>query len=139
MATRVWNVGVKVENLEAEVEFHRKAGHEVLIAKDSVPQGDRPQYQALIKSGDKYIVIVESYGWESVLPKPLDYGVSHVSYSVDSLEEETKKVVAAGAKLFMGPQDIAGTFGSRRVACFTTPGGMHFCMFQVKENRVPEV
>jgi hypothetical protein len=139
MTARVWNVGVKVENLDAEVEFHRKAGNEVLIAKDSVPQAGRSQSQALIKSGDKYLVISDGYGWENALPDPLGFGVSHVSYSVDNLDEEMKKVMDAGAKKFMGPADIAGSFGSRRVACFTTPGGMHFCMFQVKENKVPEV
>jgi hypothetical protein len=140
MQKRLWNVGMKCPDLEKEIEFNRKMGHEIVIERETVQLGGRPQHQALVRAGDKYLVLAEKFiGLEKLLPNELSYGVSHMSYSVDDIDAAVKTAIDAGATKLHGPDEIIGGFGRRRTACFRSPGGMIFCLFQVIENRVPEV
>jgi hypothetical protein len=130
---------MKCPNLQEEVEFNRKMGHEIVVEREAVQIGGKPQYQALVRVGDKYIVLAERWGFEKSLPQELGYGATHMSHSVDDIDAAVKTALEAGARLLHGPDEIEGGFGRRRVACFQSPGGMIFCLFQVIENRVPEV
>lgn len=139
MPKRLWNVGGKFPDLQAEVAFHRQMGHEVVIEREEGQIEGRPQYQALIKVGDKQLVLAEEWGMESALSEPLPYGATHFSHSVDDLDAERAAALAAGASLLHGPDIIQGGWGKRRVACFQSRGGFPFCVFEVIENTVPEV
>jgi len=139
MNKRLWNVGMKCPNLQEEIEFNRKMGHEIVIEREVVQIGGKPQYQALIRVGDKYLVLAEKWGLEKSLPQELSYGATHMSHSVDDIDAAVKTALDAGARLLHSPDEIEGGFGRRRVACFRSPGGMVFCLFQMIENRVPDV
>ena len=140
MKKRLWNIGMKCPNLQEEVEFNRKMGHEIVIEREAVSLGGQPQYQALVCVGDKYLVLAEKFvGLEKLLPQELPYGATHMSHSVDDIDAAVKTALDAGATLLHGPDEIKGAMGRRRTACFRSPGGMVFCLFQVIENRVPEV
>ena len=89
--------------------------------------------------GDKYLVLAEGWAMESALPDSLPYGPTHFSHSVDDLDAEMAAAIAAGATLLHGPDIIQGGWGKRRVACFQSPGGFPFCVFEVIQNTVPEV
>ena len=139
MKKRLWNLGMKCPNLQEEIEFNRKMGHEIVVERETVEIGGEPQYQALVRVGDKYLVLAEKWGLEKSLPQELSYGATHMSHSVDDVDAAIKTALDAGATLLHGPDEIEGGFGRRRVACFRSPGGLVFCLFQVIENRVPEV
>ena len=130
---------MKCHNLQEEIEFNRKMGHEIVVERETVQIGGEPQYQALVRVGDKYLVLAEKWGLEKSLPQGLSYGATHMSHSVDDVDAAIKTALGAGATLLHGPDEIEGGFGRRRVACFRSPGGLVFCLFQVIENRVPEV
>ena len=139
MPKRLWNIGMKCPDLEAEVAFHRAMGHEIVIEKETVVIEGKEQSQALIRVGDKYLVVAEHWGLEKALAEPLAYGATHMSHSVDDLDAEIEAALGGGATLLHGPDEIEGGFGRRRVACFRSPGGMVFCLFRVIEDRVPAV
>jgi Glyoxalase-like domain len=139
MKKRLWNLGMKCPNLQEEIEFNRKMGHEIVVERETVQIGGEPQDQALVRVGDKYLVLAEKWGLEKSLHQELPYGATHMSYSVDDVDAAIKTALDAGATLLHGPDEIEGGFGRRRVACFRSPGGLVFCLFQVIENRVPEV
>ena len=53
MSKTLWNVGMKCPDLEAELEFNRRMGHEIVIEKEPVTIGGKEQFQALVRIGDK--------------------------------------------------------------------------------------
>ena len=139
MPKRLWNVGMKCPDLEAEVAFRRATEHEIVIEKETVVMEGKEQSPALIRVGDKHPVVAEHWGLEKALPEPLAYGATHMSHSVDDLDAEIDAALAGGATLPHGPDEIEGGFGRRRVACFRSPGGMVFCLFRVIADRVAAV
>jgi hypothetical protein len=140
MAKRLWNIGMKCANLQQEVEFNRKMGHEIVVEREAVKLAGRLQYQSLVRVGDKYLLLAENYvALEKLLPQEIPYGITHMSHSVDNIEAAIKNAVNAGATLLHGPDEINPGFGRRITACFRSPGGLIFCQFQMIDNRVPEV
>ncbi len=139
MSKTLWNVGMKCPDLEAELEFNRRMGHEIVIEKEPVTIGGKEQFQALVRIGDKYMVLAEEWGLEQFLPDEFAYGATHMSHSVDAIDSAVEQALGAGATLLHGPDEIEAQYGRRIVACFRSPGGMVFCLFQVLEHRVPEV
>ena len=97
MSKRLWNIGMKCPDLEAEVAFHRAMGHEIVIEKETVVIEGKEQSQALIRVGDKYLVVAEHWGLEMALSEPLAYGATHMSHSVDDLDAEIEAALAGGA------------------------------------------
>lgn len=140
MSKRLWNIGMKCPDLVAEVEFNRQMGHKIVVERETVRVGDRDQQQAMVKVGDKYLVLFEGeLGLEKTLSEKLDYGATHMSHMVDDIDAAMQTARNAGATLLHGPDRLDGEFGSRITACFRSPGGLVFCLFQVIEHKVEVV
>ena len=58
MLTGIWTIGVKVPNLEREIEFHQQFGNELILDETIEFEGESYRIP-LIKMGDKYIHLAE--------------------------------------------------------------------------------
>lgn len=138
MADRLWDVGVKVRNLEEEVERCEKTGLEVVL-RYSLQVKERNYDLALVRLADKYIILGEAFAYERLLDQPLQEGCAHVVYAVEDFDRKVKTALEAGAKPIGKPITEDGALGKRRVALFETPGGMLLEYVQIITNLVPEI
>ena len=63
MLTRLWTIGVKVEDLERELVFHRRIGHDIVL-DETVTVNDRAFRVVLLRMGDKYLHLFEEAVYE---------------------------------------------------------------------------
>lgn len=125
----VWNLGMKVRDLDAELAFLRACGAQG-IEKGSIPSpgGDRALGMAFL--GDQRILMFPHTIYEDSLPEPLHYGLTHAVYQVDDVAEILERFRRNGVTPFWGPHDGATPFGRRRMAFFRSPSGFIFEAFQ---------
>jgi len=138
MLTRLWTIGVKVPDLERELEFHRQIGSTLVL--DETIQLDGESFRVpLIRMGDKYMHLAEKMVYEKLLDRPLPYGIAHVVYRTDSFDHDVQTCLQAGATLIRPVATISAGFGERRVAFFHAPGRWIFEIIEVLRDLVPEV
>jgi hypothetical protein len=138
MLTRLWTIGVKVPDLEKELEFHRRIGNSLVLDETLEVNGQRFRVP-LIRMGDKYMHLAEKMVYESLLDKALPCGITHLVYRSDSFDQDVRMALDAGSTLVGDIATISAGFGDRRVAFFRAPGGWIFEIIQVLKDRVPEV
>jgi hypothetical protein len=138
MLERLWTVGIKVRDLEAELEFHRAIGNQVVL--DETLEFDGVSYRIpLVRMGDKYVHLAERMVYERLLGEPLPYGIVHLVYRSGDFDGDVKRALAAGAVALDKISVISAGFGKRRVAFMRSPGGWIVEFIEVIENLVPEV
>jgi hypothetical protein len=138
MLTRLWTIGVKVPDLERELEFHRRIGSTLVL--DETIQLDGESFRVpLIRMGDKYMHLAEKMVYEKLLDQPLPYGIAHVVYRSDSFDQDVQTALQAGAALIREVATVSAGFGERRVAFFHAPGRWIFEIIEVLRDLVPEV
>ena len=134
----LWNVGIKVPDLERELQFHRAVGNEIVL--DETLTVDGIDYRIpLVKMGDKYLHLAERMVYENQLGIDLPYGPVHLVYLTDDFTGDVAKVTAAGAVAIHDPEEITAGFGHRRVAFFRSPSGWIFEIALIYRHDVPEV
>jgi hypothetical protein len=138
MLTRLWTIGVKVPDLEKELQFHRQIGNSVVLDETLEVNGERFRVP-LIRMGDKYMHLAEKMVYERLLDDALPCGITHLVYRSNSFDEDVRIAIEAGATLVGDIATISAGFGDRRVAFFRAPGGWIFEIIQVVIDRVPEV
>jgi len=138
MLTGLWNVGVKVPDLERELKFHRDLGNEIIL--DEILTVDGVDYRIpLIKMGDKYQHVGERMVYEDKLGVELPYGPVHLVYLSDDFDTDVASCIKAGAVAIQEPIEVSAGFGDRKVAFFKAPGGWIFEIAKIYKHRVPEV
>ena len=138
MLRGLWNVGIKVPDLERELTFHRAVGNEIVL--DETFTVDGKDYRIpLVKMGDKYMHLGERMVYENELGIDLPYGPCHLVYISDDFDADVEKVTAAGAKPIREPAEVSAGFGERKVAFFRTPSGWICEIAKIYAHRVPEV
>ncbi len=138
MLTRLWTIGIKVPDLEKELEFHRQMGNP-LVLDETLEIGGESFRVPLIRMGDKYIHLAEKMVYENILGRPLPFGIAHIVYRSSAFEEDVRKALDSGAVLMREVATISAGFGDRRVAFFTAPSGWIFEIIEVLRDLVPEV
>jgi hypothetical protein len=138
MLTRLWTIGVKVPDLEKELNFHQRMGNSVVLDETLHVNGQRFRIP-LIRMGDKYMHLAEKMVYESLLDQVLPCGITHLVYRSNSFEEDVQTALGAGSTLVGEIATISAGFGDRRVAFFRAPGGWIFEIIEVLKDRVPEV
>ena len=138
MLTRLWTIGVKVPDLEKELEFHRRIGNSLVLDETLEVNGERFRVP-LIRMGDKYMHLAEKMVYERLLDSPLPCGITHLVYRSNSFDEDVRIALEAGSRLIGDIATISAGFGDRRVAFFRAPGGWIFEIIQVLKDRVQEV
>ena len=138
MLTGIWTIGIKVPNLERELEFHQQLGNELVLDETIEFEGESFRIP-LIKMGDKYLHLAEKAVYENLLPEPLPFGMTHLVYMSDSLDQDVAKAVAAGAVEICPIANVSAEFGERRVGFLRSPTGWVFEIIEIKTSLVPEV
>ena len=138
MLKGLWNVGVKVPDLERELQFHRDIGNEIVLDETFTVDGVDFRIP-LIKMGDKYMHLGEKMVYEAELGEELPYGPVHLVYLSDDFDADVKKVQDAGATTIREPVEVSAGFGERKVAFFRSPSGWIFEIALVYRHGVPEV
>lgn len=138
MLTRLWTIGIKVPDLERELQFHRDIGSSLIL--DETLEFDGESYRIpLVKMGDKYLHLSERMVYEKLLGHPLPFGMTHLVYVSDNLDDDLKRSMAAGAVALMDVAVVSAQFGERKVAFLRAPGGWIFEIIEIYRNLVPEV
>jgi hypothetical protein len=138
MLTGLWTIGVKVTDLEKELEFHRQLGNEIVL-DETIEFGGRSFRLPLVRMGDKYLHLAERMVYEHLLEQPLPAGIAHAVYMSNDFDKDVKTALAVGAVLLTEVATISAKFGDRRVAFMRTPGGWIVEFIQIIRNLVPEV
>jgi hypothetical protein len=136
--TGLWTIGVKVANLERELEFHRAIGNEIVLDEMIEFQGESYRIP-LVKMGDKYLHLTENMVYEKTLGETRPVGSTHMVYISNDFDNDVAKMRAAGAVDLAPVSEVAAGFGERRVAFFRAPGGWIFEIIHVIRHFVPEV
>ena len=135
---KLWNVAAKVPKLDAEISFIKTMGGHVLV--DDVLRFDDQDFRVvLLKWGDKYLHLFEKAVYEHRLDVPRPYGLCHVVFEVDNIEELRERALGAGASETMPKAFVSAGFGTRDVVFLESPGGILFELIKVHEHRVPEL
>lgn len=135
MDARLWNIGVKVADVSAEIAFFAALGGRLLLhEKLTTPDGSF-EYGLLEFGGTRLFLTPETV-FEGRLASPLPYGLTHAVFEVADLDAEVERLAALGTEVLIAPQEISAGLGSRRIAFFRSPGGLVFEVMQIRESLV---
>ena len=138
MLKGLWTIGVKVPNLERELQFHRSLGNEIVL--DETLTIDGIDYRIpLVRMGDKYLHLAERMVYERELGIELPYGPTHLVYVSDDFEADVNRALAAGASAVRESAEVSAEFGDRRVAFLRSPSGWIFEIALIHRHGVPDV
>jgi catechol 2,3-dioxygenase-like lactoylglutathione lyase family enzyme len=135
---KIWTLGAKVPDLDAEIAFVEKLGGE-LVLDDRIPFGEREFRVPLLRFGDKYLHIAQEMVYESNLENPLPDGLCHVVFEVDDLDATRRAALESGATEITPPACVTAGFGTRDVAFLRSPGGILFELIRITDNAVPRL
>ena len=122
MHTRLWNIGIKVADLDVEIDYFCRAGG-TLKARENFNTAEGEFQYAFIEFGGTRFFLTPKPIFEDKLEGSLPFGLTHVVFEVGDVDEEAKSLVAAGSKILIEPQDIKFALGKRRICFLRSPGG----------------
>jgi catechol 2,3-dioxygenase-like lactoylglutathione lyase family enzyme len=130
MDAKLWNLGMKVADVDREVAFFVELGGKLLLReKLSTPAGDVDY--ALVAFGGTRIFLTPRTVFEDALPAKLNAGLTHAVFEVAKLEPEVERVKALGTEMLLPPTEITAGFGTRKIAFFRSPGGLVFEIMEI--------
>jgi catechol 2,3-dioxygenase-like lactoylglutathione lyase family enzyme len=137
MIKGLWNIGLKIEQLDTELAFLKGVGA-TLVQRGVVPVGDdEPGLEyAIVKLGGVRMLLFPTVIFEDQVQGGVAPGLTHAVYEVDDLEAEYQRIKALGADVLIEPRQITAGFGTRKLAFFRSPGGLVFEVMQILENTV---
>ena len=135
MESNLWNIGIKVENLDQEVNFWEGLGARLLV-RESLAGPDGDAEYALLEFGGTRLFLTPKPLFEDRLDYQLLPGLTHTVFEVDDLDQEYQRITARGTQVLVEPTELRAKFGSRRIALFRSPNGLIFEVMQILEAKV---
>jgi catechol 2,3-dioxygenase-like lactoylglutathione lyase family enzyme len=135
MIKELWNIGLKVTDLDREVVFLREIGASLLLRERVALVGEEREYAILMLGGAR-MLLFETVVFENLVPGGVRPGLTHAVYEVDDLDAEYARIGALGAEVLIEPTEVSAGFGRRRLAFFRSPSGFIFEMMQVLERTI---
>jgi len=133
MTGQLWNLGMKVEDVDREAEFLVSLGGKVLFRERLTTAAGEIDY-ALVAFGGTRIFLTPRTVFEDALSGPLQTGLTHAVFEVANLEPEVERIKALGTEMLLPPTEITAAFGTRRIAFFRSPGGLVFEVMEIVEE-----
>jgi catechol 2,3-dioxygenase-like lactoylglutathione lyase family enzyme len=125
----VWNLGVKVRDLDAELAFLKACGATgIEKGVNQTPDGELGFGMAFL--GSQRLLLFPKVIYEGVLTAPLKHGIAHAVYQVENLASVLAKLRSNGVMPLWGPEEVATPFGRRRIVFFRSPSGFIFETFE---------
>jgi predicted enzyme related to lactoylglutathione lyase len=127
---KLWNIGVRVADLEKEVSYFKALGA-VLRIQENLATNDGQFEYALLDFGGTRLFLTPKTVFEDTLPESLRDGLTHVVFEVKDVDTTVKELTAKGTEVLIAPMEIdAG------LAFCRSPGGVVFEVMQIRTNRV---
>ncbi len=130
MDAKLWNLGAKVADVDAEAAFLVALGGRLLIREKAKTPAGEVDY-AIVALGDTRLLLTPKTVFEDALANPLQPGLTHAVFEVPELEPEIQRIRALGTEELLPPTEISARFGTRKIAFFRSPGGIVFEVMQV--------
>jgi catechol 2,3-dioxygenase-like lactoylglutathione lyase family enzyme len=121
----MWNMAIKVRDLDAELEFLKACGATDII-RDKVATETGDEEFAMLKLGPERILLFAHLVYEPELSEPMHYGLTHAVYEVEDLDKVLEEFAVNGILPIWGPTEVSASFGHRRIAFFRSPSGFVF-------------
>jgi catechol 2,3-dioxygenase-like lactoylglutathione lyase family enzyme len=135
MRPRLWNIGLKIEDLEREIRLLTALGATLLL-RETFDGPDGQSEYALLEFGGTRLFLTPKPVFEDTLAAPLGPGLTHAVFETDDLARDHGKAVDAGCQVLLPPTEISAGFGTRRIAFFRSPGGLIFEVMQILEAKI---
>src|SRR5215831_9116011 len=92
MIKGLWNVGIKTDDLDADILFFQRVGAEfVLRERFDAGDGDRLEY-AILSLGGVSMMVFPNTIFEDRIAGGVRPGLTHAVYEVDDLEREHARI-----------------------------------------------
>jgi hypothetical protein len=124
-----WNLGVKVQDLDADLAFLERCGA-TQIQKGTIPTARGDEAFGMAFLGEQRLLLFPRVIYEDALPQPLKSGLAHAVFQVDDVEEVIKRYSKRGVSPMWGPENLSTPFGRRRIVFFQSPSGFIFETFE---------
>ncbi len=135
MNASLWNIGMKVEDMDQEIDFLEKLGARLLL-HETLPRPDGDAEYAFLDLGGTRLFLTPKPIYEDKLSYQLLSGLTHAVFEVDDLDSEYKRIKALGTEVLIEPVEISAGFGSRRISFFRSPNGLIFEVMQILESKM---
>jgi catechol 2,3-dioxygenase-like lactoylglutathione lyase family enzyme len=132
---QLWNIGVKVADVRAEVDYFVSLGGRLRV-HEQLRTADGEFEYALVEFAGTRLFLTPKTVFEHRLPAPLPDGLTHAVFEVTDLDRELGRLVELGTEILIPPVDISAGIGSRRLAFCRSPGGLVFEVMQIHESLV---
>lgn len=136
MNPMLWNIGLKIEELDTEIGFLEAIGAKLRYREHRINPSGGKYNTALLELGGTRAFLVGEPVFEHKLEHQLISGLTHIVFEVDNLAEAYVQITGLGAKVLIEPKLVSGGYGSRRIAFFQSPNGLVFEMIEILEAMV---
>jgi catechol 2,3-dioxygenase-like lactoylglutathione lyase family enzyme len=133
MEARLWNIGVKVADVAAEIAFYVALGGRLMLHEKLRTTEGEAEY-AIVALGDTRIFLTPKPIFEDQLEVLPPHGLTHAVFEVEALEPEVERLRSLGATMLIAPTEISAGFGTRRIAFFRSPGGLVFEVMEISSS-----
>lgn len=136
MDATLWNIGMKVDDIDSEVTFWEEIGAKLMLRERfTTPGGEEAEY-AFLDFGGTRIFLTPKTVFEDRLGHQLMPGLTHAVFEVEDLDAEYDRLTDMGLEVLVERVEINAGFGSRRLAFFRSPNGMVFELLQILEAKI---
>ena len=135
MDARLWNIGMKVGDVQAEVDYFVALGGRLRVHERLMTPDGEFEY-ALVDFAGTRLFLTPKTVFEDRLPAPPSDGLTHAVFEVSDLDRELEQLAALGTEILVPPIEISAGIGSRRLAFCRSPGGLVFEVMQIYESLV---
>ena len=136
MDATLWNIGMKVDDMDSEIAFWQEIGAKLILRETfSAPDGEEVDY-AFVEFGGTRIFLTPKTVFEDKLDHRLMPGLTHAVFEVEDLDQEYERLAGMGLEVLVERVEISAAFGSRRLAFFRSPNGMVFELLQILEAKI---
>ena len=102
MIKNLWNLGIKVRDLDRELEFLKAVGAE-LILREKLPVGEEGLEYAMLTLGGTRLLLFPKVIFEDRIKEDVATGLTHAVYEVDDCEQEFERIKALGGEVLIEP------------------------------------
>lgn len=136
MDATLWNIGMKVDDMDSEIAFWQEIGAKLNLRETfTAPDGEEVDY-AFVDFGGTRIFLTPKTVFEDKLGHSLKPGLTHAVFEVEDLDQEYERLTGMGLEVLVERVEISAAFGSRRLAFFRSPNGMVFEILQILESKI---
>src|SRR6185437_4536951 len=105
MIKELWNIGLKVADLDGEVAFLREVGASLVLRERVSLVGEEREYAILMLGGAR-MLLFETVVFENRVSGGVRPGLTHAVYEVDELDAEYARISALGAEVLIEPTEV---------------------------------